>query len=69
MPTYGNQQGSSIKSYEITDEGINITFKNGQTYKYEEGYNDSATLEIMKELAESGSGLNSFIRKENPSFS
>lgn len=69
MPAYANREGSSIRFYEITDEGINITFKGGQTYKYEEGYNDVATLEVMKELAQSGSGLNSFINREKPAFS
>lgn len=69
MTPYGNAQGSSIVAYEITDEGINIKFKNGQVYKYEEGYNDDVTIGVMKELAQAGSGLNAFINREKPSFS
>lgn len=69
MTPYGNAEGSSIVAYEVTDDGIDIRFKNGQVYKYEEGFNDSATIQIMISLAEGGGGLNAFINKEKPAFS
>jgi len=69
MTPYGNAEGSSIRAYRITDEGIDILFKNGQVYSYTEGYNDDVVIGIMRELAQSGSGLNSFINREKPVFS
>jgi hypothetical protein len=69
MPAYGNAANSSISSFIITDDGIDITFHKGRTYSYTRGYNDDTTIGIMIDLAEAGSGLNSFINKERPTYS
>jgi hypothetical protein len=69
MPIYGNAANSSIASYEITSDGLAVTFHKGRTYEYTEGYNDSSTIQIMIELAQNGSGLNRFINLEKPTYS
>lgn len=69
MPAYANAGDSSIRSYEVTDDGIDLIFKGGQKYSYTRGYNDDTTIGIMIELAEAGSGLNAFINRERPAYS
>lgn len=69
MPAYGNVAGSSIVSYEVHDEFLIIRFKNGMSYHYSRADNGDAVIDAMIELAESGNGLNSYLRIENPSWS
>lgn len=69
MPAYGNASGSSIASYTVTDDGIDITFHKGRTYSYGRAYNDDTTIAIMIDLAEAGSGLNAFINTSKPVYS
>lgn len=69
MPVYGNTSGSSITSYEVHDEFLIVRFKNGTSYHYSRSDNGDAVIDHMIELADSGSGLNSYLRKENPSWS
>lgn len=62
MPVYSNLSGSSnISAYNIGDEFIAVMFNNGNTYTYTYDSAGEDNVEEMKTLAQSGSGLNSFI--------
>lgn len=69
MPAYGNAAGSSIVSYEIHDEFLIVRFKNGMSYHYSRADNGDSVIDHMIGLAERGSGLNAYLRTENPSWS
>ena len=64
MTTYGNQNGNSgITAYSISDDSIDIQFRNGGIYRY---YKDRiGTLNFLNMVAAAllGEGLNSFINK------
>jgi hypothetical protein len=62
MPLYENIGGNSnITGYQIGDENIQVMFRNGQVYNYTYDSAGVDNVEQMKQLAQSGSGLNSFI--------
>jgi hypothetical protein len=62
MPMYNNTSGSSnITAYNIGDDFVQVMFGNGQVYKYTYDSAGEDNVEEMKRLAESGSGLNSYI--------
>lgn len=56
-------KASGINGYFYTDSSIIVRFKNGKAYRYD--FIDKDKLQQMIDLAESGSGLNTFINK-NP---
>lgn len=67
METYANLGGDSgIAGYEIGDDYITVIFTTEAryTYTYESAGVDA--VETMKELAESGQGLNSYISTNKP---
>lgn len=62
MALYGNISGSSnITGYNIGDDFISVMFGNGEVYNYTYDSAGEESVEEMKRLAESGSGLNSYI--------
>jgi len=62
MTPYQNSSGQSgIASYEIGDWHIDVKFKDGAIYRYTSKSVGQLNLNKMKNLAVSGSGLNSFI--------
>lgn len=62
MTAYANRGGDSgIVSYEITADSITVEFKDGWKYVYDSTAPGAATVVRMKELAQSGHGLNSYI--------
>ncbi|MCT1467925.1 hypothetical protein M3B74_14875 [Citrobacter freundii] len=62
MPAYANKGGNSgIVSYEITADSITVEFKDGWKYVYDGKKPGAATVAKMKDLAQSGHGLNSYI--------
>lgn len=62
MPLYENIGGNSnITGYQIGDENIQVMFRNGSVYNYTYDSAGVDNVEQMKQLAQSGSGLNSFI--------
>ena len=64
MKSYANLGGkSSVESYEYGPDYIAVRFKAGDTYTYSYDGAGKENVDHMKELADSGSGLNSFIRK------
>jgi hypothetical protein len=62
METYLNLGGNSgVEAYEIGENSITVQFKDGAVYEYNHRRPGRADVEQMKELAQSGRGLNSFI--------
>lgn len=62
MPAYANKGGNSgVVSYETTAESITVQFKDGWKYVYDSNKPGAATVAKMKELAQAGHGLNSYI--------
>jgi hypothetical protein len=62
MARYKNLGGDSgISSYVIGADSIEVTFNDGSVYLYNYASAGKDNIERMKSLAESGSGLNSFI--------
>ena len=62
MREYRNQNGNSgITAYDIGDDYIDVEFKNGGIYRYEEAAIGRLQFLNMQVLAIMGSGLNAFI--------
>ncbi len=62
MTLYTNKGGKSgIQSYEIGEDFIKVKFSDGKIYTYNNAVTGEENIKTMKELAENGSGLNSFI--------
>jgi hypothetical protein len=62
VPLYENISGSSnVSAYNIGPDFVQVMFGNGQIYNYTYDSAGEDTVEQMKSLALSGSGLNSFI--------
>jgi hypothetical protein len=59
---YGDNNGDSgILAYEYGDDWIRVQFKHGGTYVYQASDIGSAHLNMMKRLADSGTGLTTYI--------
>lgn len=64
MPIYKDLDGDSgIRSYEIGDNFIVVTFSRGKSYRWSYDRAGSSHVEQMKTLAEYGNGLNSYIMR------
>lgn len=64
MVRYSNRSGNSpITHYEIEDERIIVWFIGGKSYSYSYGKAGKNNVEIMKNLAKSGSGLSAYITR------
>jgi len=62
MPAYANRGGNSgVVTYETTADSITVEFKDGWKYVYDVNKPGTATVSKMKELAQTGQGLNSYI--------
>lgn len=62
MKRYRDINGDSgISAYEYGDDWIQVQFKNGGIYEYQTSVLGSSHLSIMKQLADAGDGLNSYI--------
>lgn len=62
MPKYLNVSGASgVTSYEIGDDFIDVTFKNGGSYRYTHQSAGPDNIHRMQTLARSGRGLSTFI--------
>ena len=72
MIPYENISGNSgVVAYDAKEEGITVQFRSGRytvyTYAYESAGADA--VEAMKNLAQQGHGLNSYISKNKPGYS
>ena len=64
MQRYANYGGdSSIAGYEIEPTRIRVMFSDGSLYSYSYASARKSNVEQMKQLAQSGYGLNSFIMR------
>ncbi len=64
MKKYRDIDGNSgVDAYSFDDESITVKFKNGGIYLYTYDSTGIENIEEMKELAESGDGLNAFINR------
>jgi hypothetical protein len=62
MEKYGNNNGDSgVSAYSIGIDYIWVEFSTGSTYEYNYSITGKDNVETMKNLAQSGSGLNGFI--------
>ena len=62
MERYANRGGdSNVFAYEIEPSSIKVQFGDGAVYLYTSLSAGAANLEQMKQLANAGQGLNSFI--------
>jgi len=65
MQPYGNfdeYEGEfMVSGFEIGPDFIKLQFNDGRVYLYDYGTTGAANIEMMKELAKSGSGLDGFI--------
>ena len=62
MKPYENLGGNSgVVTYENGPDFIKVQFSDGSIYRYTYASAGSDNIECMKQLAESGHGLNSFI--------
>ena len=64
MKRYRNLGGDSgIVAYEAGDDFIKVQFKDGSIYLYDYTTPGPNEVEYMKQLAEEGEGLNSYISR------
>ena len=64
MISYKNTGGDSgVAAYECGSDYIRVRFSTGKVYLYTYQSAGSSNIEQMKRLAQSGSGLNSFIKR------
>ena len=65
MRTYKNLSGkSNVNAYEYVGEVFSIIFKDGSNYTYSTIKNTLSDIQKMQELADAGSGLNTFLRSK-----
>ena len=57
MKNYNGSENSGISGYEFTKNGINIKYKDGRVYLYNDIKPGKDHVEKMKTLAPAGSGL------------
>lgn len=70
MIPYKDLDGDSgVAAYEYGEDYIKVQFKGGATYTYTHNSAGSTHVENMKQLADKGDGLNSYIQKYKPGFS
>lgn len=65
MTSYKNLNGNSgVTAYQIQEEGIYVRFQNDVTYYYSYAAPGKEHVEKMKELAEQGKGLSTYISQK-----
>ncbi|MCT2563621.1 hypothetical protein [Chryseobacterium herbae] len=64
MERYSNNNGDSgVSGYSIGSDYIEVEFSTGSIYEYTYSSAGKANIEMMIDLARSGSGLNGFINR------
>ena len=69
MQNYTDRDNNSnIQGYEYGDGWITVYFKDGSSYTYTDSSAGHSTIQEMKQLADYGDGLNSFINRHRPNY-
>ncbi|MDP8210433.1 MAG: hypothetical protein RAO94_00750 [Candidatus Stygibacter australis] len=55
---------SGVSAYEYGQDWIRVQFRDGSVYEYRSEKAGQGNINMMKQLADAGDGLNSFINKE-----
>jgi hypothetical protein len=63
MPRYGSARDSGIVRYALGEGWIDVTFKDGWTYRYTDATSGAECVRAMKALARAGRGLNTYINQ------
>ena len=63
MERYKGSDKGGVSSYEIFKDSIDLTFKEGRTYKYNYSKPGKDHVEKMKKLANDGNGLTTYVNK------
>lgn len=64
MQPYGDhERRRGVKAYEIGPDSIDVAFSSGWIYRFSYATPGPLRVERMKELAQSGKGLSTFISK------
>lgn len=64
MPAYANLSGrSGVVSYDVGPDYLDVTFRGGRTYRYPENLNGKTVIDAMKQMAQAGRGLATFIAR------
>ena len=64
MQRYLNKDGhSGVVAYELGEDRIDVTFVNGQTYRYSRASTSTEHVRNMQMLAQAGQGLATYISK------
>lgn len=71
MERYANRNGDSgVVAYQIGPDFVQVQFNTGAVYEYTYSSAGSSNIEMMKDLANAGRGLCSFIKRNvNNSYS
>ena len=72
MQPYANTNGDSgVTAYQLGDDYIKVKFRSGHwtLYTYTYASAGSSVVETMKNLAQQGHGLNSYISTHKPGYS
>jgi hypothetical protein len=59
----GNKRRTGVRGYEIGPDSIDVEFSSGWVYRFSYQKPGPLRVERMKQLAESGHGLSTFISK------
>ena len=69
MNNYSNVgDNSNVTGYDFSDDWIAVQFQDGSIYRYSRESCGQHVIDEMIRLAESGSGLNSYISRYQPSY-
>ena len=59
---------TGVVAYDLGEDWIEVTFTNNREYLYTYASAGQAAVETMKELAQGGAGLSTFIAQHQPSY-
>ena len=63
MQKYRGSETGGVSAYEILEDSIILTFKDGRTYLYDYATPGKEQVENMKKLAIGGTGLTTYINQ------
>ena len=65
MQRYRNLSGhSGVRAYSLLADAIDVEFAGGAVYRYDYANTGRVEVEVMKQLAQAGEGLSTFISQQ-----